>query len=73
MIDPAWAGEPAFVSRFEVETQHIGRLQHPHVVPLLDHWRDPGGAYLVTMWLEAARWPSVLPEGTSASKRDADS
>ena len=63
VIDPAWAGEPAFVSRFEVETQHIGRLQHPHVVPLLDHWRDPGGAYLVTMWLGGGTLAERLARG----------
>ena len=63
VIDPAWAGEPAFVSRFEVETQHIGRLQHPHVLPLLDHWRDPGGAYLVTMWLGGGTLAERLARG----------
>ncbi len=63
VIDPAWAGEPRFVSRFEVETQHIGRLQHPHVLPLLDHWRDPGGAYLVTMWLGGGTLTERLARG----------
>ncbi len=63
VIDPAWAGEPAFVSRFEVETQHIGRLQHPHVLPLLDQWRDPGGAYLVTMWLGGGTLADTLARG----------
>ena len=63
VIDPAWAGEPGFVSRFEVETQHIGRLQHPHVLPLLDHWRDPGGAYLVTMWLGGGTLAERLARG----------
>ena len=47
VIDPVWANEPEFISRFEVETQLVTRLQHPHVVPVLDYWRDPTGAYLV--------------------------
>ena len=63
VIDPAWAGEAGFVSRFEVETQHIGRLQHPHVLPLLDHWRDPGGAYLVMMWLDGGTLTERLARG----------
>ena len=63
VIDPVWAGEPGFVSRFEVETQHIGRLQHPHVLPLLDHWRDPGGAYLVMMWLDGGTLSERLARG----------
>jgi len=47
VIDPAWANEPRFIQRFEVETQLVARLQHPHIVPVLDYWRDPTGAYLV--------------------------
>lgn len=51
-IDPAWANEPDFVSRFELETQLATRLQHPHIVPVLDYWRDPTGAFLVGPWVE---------------------
>ncbi len=25
----------------------VARLEHPHIVPLYDFWREPGGAYLV--------------------------
>ncbi len=25
----------------------MARLEHPHIVPLYDYWREPGGAYLV--------------------------
>ena len=48
VIDPIWANRPDFVSRFEVETQLVTRLQHPHIVPVYDYWRDPTGAYLVS-------------------------
>ncbi|MBK8332540.1 MAG: protein kinase [Acidimicrobiaceae bacterium] len=41
------ADDPAFVARFEVEAQLVSRLEHPHIVPLYDFWREPGGAYLV--------------------------
>ena len=41
------ANSARFVERFEAEAQLIARLEHPHIVPLYDFWREPGGAYLV--------------------------
>jgi DNA-binding SARP family transcriptional activator len=41
------ANDPTFVQRFEAEAQLVARLEHPHIVPLYDFWREPGGAYLV--------------------------
>ena len=51
VILPEHANQPDFVRRFEVEAQLIARLEHPHIVPLYDYWRDPQGAYLVMRWL----------------------
>ncbi len=33
------------------------------MLPLLDHWRDPGGAYLVTMWLGGGTLTERLARG----------
>ncbi|MET0490923.1 MAG: BTAD domain-containing putative transcriptional regulator, partial [Acidimicrobiales bacterium] len=41
------ADDPGFVRRFEAEAQLVAHLEHPHIVPLYDFWREPGGAYLV--------------------------
>ncbi|MCU1430569.1 MAG: putative Calcium/calmodulin-dependent protein kinase [Actinomycetia bacterium] len=41
------ADDPAFVRSFEAEAQLVAHLEHPHIVPLYDFWREPGGAYLV--------------------------
>jgi len=41
------ADDPQFVQRFETEAQLVARLEHPHVVPLYDFWRQPGAAFLV--------------------------
>lgn len=47
VILPAYADNPDFIRRFEAEAQLVARLEHPHIVPLYDYWREPGGAYLV--------------------------
>jgi DNA-binding SARP family transcriptional activator/WD40 repeat protein len=47
VIRPELADSPDFVRRFESEAQLVARLEHPHIVPLYDYWREPGGAYLV--------------------------
>ena len=60
VIDPAWANEADFVRRFEVETQLVARLHHPNIVPVLDYWRDPTGAYLVAPRVEGASLAEVL-------------
>jgi WD40 repeat protein len=51
VILPIYANQPNFIRRFEAEAQLVARLEHPHIVPLYDYWRDPNGAYLVMRWL----------------------
>jgi len=51
VIRPEYANHPDFIRRFETEAQIVARLEHPHIVPLYDFWRDPSGAYLVMRWL----------------------
>ncbi|MEO8267216.1 MAG: BTAD domain-containing putative transcriptional regulator [Ilumatobacteraceae bacterium] len=46
-IRPDVANRSEFIQRFEAEAQLVARLEHPHIVPLYDYWREPGGAYLV--------------------------
>ena len=45
------ATQPDFIRRFELEAQIVARIEHPHIVPLIDFWRDPDAAYLVMRWL----------------------
>ena len=47
VIGAPHANNPAFIRRFEVDSQRLVRLEHPHVVPVYDAWREPDGAYLV--------------------------
>ena len=48
VIDPDISNEPEFIRRFEVEAHIVAGLEHPHILPVYDYWRDPSGAYLVT-------------------------
>src|SRR5215212_8498032 len=51
VILPEYANHPEFIRRFESEAHLVARLEHPHIVPLHDYWREPGGAYLVMRWV----------------------
>jgi len=62
-ILPQYANQPDFIRRFEVEAQIVARLEHPHIVPLYDYWREPGGAYLVMRWLRAGSLRDALDRG----------
>jgi serine/threonine protein kinase len=57
------ANQPEFIRRFEGEAQIVARLEHPHIVPLHDYWRDPDGAYLVMRWLRGGSLRDVLQQG----------
>ena len=54
VINPRLADSAAFVRTFEPRAQAIARLDHPHVVPLLDFWRDDRGSFLVTPWIRSS-------------------
>ena len=41
------ANARSFVERFDSEAQAVAALEHPHIVPIYDYWREPGRAYLV--------------------------
>ena len=51
VINPEIAANPDFVRRFAEEARVIASLEHPHIVPLHDFWREPNGAFLVMRWM----------------------
>ncbi len=55
VIESDLANDLEFIRRFETGAELIARLEHPHIVPLYDFWREPDAAYLV----------SGLPRGES--------
>ncbi len=63
IILPQFANKPDFIRRFETEAQLIARLEHLHIVPLYDYWREPDGAYLVMRWLRGGNLGQSLKNG----------
>lgn len=59
IIWPAFANQPSFIRRFEAEAQLIAALEHPHIVPVYDYWRDPEGAYIVMRYLRGGHLRSL--------------
>ena len=47
VVRPEHSNRPGAVLGFQAQAQLLAALEHPHVVPVFDFWRDPDGAYLV--------------------------
>ena len=62
IILPAFANHPDFIRRFEAEAQLVARLEHPHIVPLYDYWREPGVAYLVMRLLRGGNVQNMMKQ-----------
>ncbi len=63
IIKPQYANQPDFIRRFETEAQIVARLEHPHIVPLYDYWREASGAYLVMRLLRGGSAQDTLAKG----------
>lgn len=46
-----YSNHPGTVLKFEARAQMIAGLDHPHILPLLDYWREAGGAYTVAPYM----------------------
>ena len=66
VIHERLAADPGFVRRFDRDAQVVAALEHPHIVPVYDHWREPGNAYVVTRYLRGGSF-----EGPPADRADA--
>jgi adenylate cyclase len=64
VILPEFADHPEFVRRFEAEARMVAKLEHPHIVPLYDYWRDDEGAFLVMRWLRGGSLRDALESGS---------
>src|SRR5690349_20956853 len=63
VILPEFANSDEFIRRFEAEAQLVARLEHPHIVPLFDYWREPDSAYLVMRFIRGGSLTDDLRDG----------
>ncbi len=47
VIEAARADDPPFIRAFDEANKGIAGLEHPHIVPMYDWWREPAAAYVV--------------------------
>lgn len=57
-------GNPEFVARFEREARVIARLQHPHILPVIDFGRNGPYVYLVMRMVEGGVLSDRLQQTT---------
>ena len=62
IILPVYANNPNFIRRFEAEAHIVAHLEHPHIVPLYDYWREPNAAYLIMRLLRGGSLQDLLQE-----------
>ena len=60
IIRPELANDPRFIRRFQAEAQLVARLEHPHIVPLYDYWREPDAAFLVMRLMKGGTLANAL-------------
>ena len=63
IIPPQYANQPEFIRSFESDAHQVALLEHPHIAPLYDYWREPDGAYLVMRWLKGGSLGASLQKG----------
>jgi WD40 repeat protein/DNA-binding SARP family transcriptional activator len=67
----AIAAAPEFVRRFERDAQAVAALEHPHIAPIYDYWREPGRAYIVSRYLRGGSLRSMEERGERLERAQA--
>jgi WD40 repeat protein/DNA-binding SARP family transcriptional activator len=65
VVNERVASDPAFVRRFEREGQAAAALEHPHIAPIHDYWREPDRAYVVTRYFRGGSLRTLEERGGS--------
>ncbi len=48
---PEYVDDEETIQRLQIEATIFFRLKHPHIVPLLDYWRDDEGVWLIQKYM----------------------
>src|SRR4029078_1413292 len=59
----ARAPAPAFFVRLEPDARAAAALEHPHIAPIHDYWREPGRAYVVSRYLRGGSLSALEERG----------
>ncbi len=66
LVRPERTGTPSLAHNFDVAARSAARLAHPHILPVLDHWRDGGGAAVVSPLVDGGSLVDSRPAGAAA-------
>lgn len=64
VLRDAQTADPALHASLEARWDRIRRLEHRHLLPIRDHWRDPDGADVVTRWIAHGSLEQALRHGS---------
>ncbi|HEX6843657.1 MAG TPA: BTAD domain-containing putative transcriptional regulator, partial [Actinomycetota bacterium] len=62
------AADPVFVRRFDRDAQVAAAMEHPHIVPVHDYWREPGRAYVVSRYLRGGSLRALEERGEALDR-----
>lgn len=63
LVPPEVSSRRSYIARFESTASALERIEHAHIVPLIDFWRDAEGAYLVWEWMDGGSLRDSLADG----------
>jgi predicted Ser/Thr protein kinase len=76
VISAAYSQEADFRARFEQEARTIARLEHPHILPVIDYGEEDFGAFLVMRFVDGGTLeqrltddPLLLPDSSAMLAR----
>ena len=65
------ATDPEFVRHFERDAQAVAALEHPHIAPIYDYWREPGRAYIISRYMRGGSLRAIEERGGRLEREQA--